>query len=140
VASQLLGEHTGQSSFRTVAIPNFGQNPQSQSPDFKIGSTSLTGALATGGTAFLLVWLLHWSRGKSTEFSKGRLLLVFVTFAVVAAICYAYMRRHWLQYLRQQAVDTASNLIANLQAFDASSASALALIQEVELVSRGYRL
>ncbi|KAF2806924.1 uncharacterized protein BDZ99DRAFT_393810 [Mytilinidion resinicola] len=140
VASQLLSEHTGQSSFRTVAIPNFGPDKQSQAPNFKVGSISLTGAVVTGATAFLLVWLLHWSRSRSSGFSKGRLLLVFLVFAVVATICYAYMRRHWLQYLRQQAVDGASNLITNLQAFDASTASALALIQEVELVSRGYRL
>lgn len=47
VASQLLNEHTGQSSFRTVAIPNFGQDIQSKAPEFKSGSTSLTGALVT---------------------------------------------------------------------------------------------
>jgi hypothetical protein len=50
------------------------------------------------------------------------------------------MRRQWLQYLRQQAVEGASAVVTNLQAFEASTSSALALIQEVELVSRGYRL
>lgn len=140
VASQLLGEHTGQGAFRTAAIPHFDPSTQSQSPGYKHASTSLTGASLTGAAAFLLVWLLHWSRSKPTGFSKGRLFLAFLVFAAVAIICYAYMRRQWLQYLRQQAVEAASVLVANLQSFDASTSSALALIQEVELVSRGYRL
>ncbi|OCL08840.1 hypothetical protein AOQ84DRAFT_292353 [Glonium stellatum] len=140
VASQLLGDHVGQGAFRTAAIPNFDPNALSQSPGYKVASTSLTGALLTGAAAFLLVWLLHWSRGKPTGFSKGRLFLVFLVFALIAIVCYAYMRRQWLQYLRQQAVEVASVLVANLQSFDASTSSALALIQEVELVSRGYRL
>lgn len=140
VASQLLGEHTGQGAFRTAAIPHFDPSTQSQSPGYKDASTSLTGASLTGAAAFLLVWLLHWSRSKPTGFSKGRLFLAFLVFAAVAIICYAYMRRQWLQYLRQQAVEAASVLVANLQSFDTSTSSALALIQEVELVSRGYRL
>ena len=60
--------------------------------------------------------------------------------AAVATAVYTYMRRQWLQYLRQEAVEGASALVTNLQAFEASTSSALALIQEVELVSRGYRL
>ena len=67
-------------------------------------------------------------------------MLVLVAFAAVATAGYTYMRRQWLQYLRQEAIEGASALVTNLQAFEASTASALALIQEVELVSRGYRL
>jgi hypothetical protein len=66
--------------------------------------------------------------------------MVASVFAAVGTAGYTYLRMQWLQYLRQQAVDGASALVANLQAFDASTSSALALIQEVELVSRGYRL
>jgi hypothetical protein len=93
----------------------------------------------TGATAFVLVWLVHWSR-RPPGFSKGRSTLVVVVFAAVATAVYGYMRRQWLQYLRQEAVEGASALVTNLQAFEASTSSALALIQEVELVSRGYRL
>ena len=67
-------------------------------------------------------------------------MLVLVVFTAVATTVYGYMRRQWLQYLRREAVDGASALATNLQAFEASTSSALALIQEVELVSRGYRL
>ncbi|KAF2105379.1 Mysoin-binding motif of peroxisomes-domain-containing protein [Lophiotrema nucula] len=137
VASQLIGEQGG---LRTASIPNFATDGQAQPNDFKVATTNLTGAALTGATAFILVWLVHWSRSRTSGFSKGRFLIVLVVFAVVATTCYAYARRQWLQYLRQQAVDGATALVTNLQAFEASTSSALALIQEVELVARGYRL
>jgi hypothetical protein len=93
----------------------------------------------TGATAFLLVWLVHWSR-RQPGVSKGRWLLVLAVTTAVATAVYGYMRRQWLQYLRQDAVEGASAIVTNLQAFEASTSSALAFIQEVELVSRGYRL
>jgi hypothetical protein len=134
VASQLLSEQGG---LRPAAIPSFVPDGRASPHEFKIASTSLTGATLTAAAAFILVWLIHWSRGRP---SVGRFAVVLAVFAVVGTACYAYMRRQWLQYLRQQAVDGASTLVANLQAFEASTLSALALIQEVELVSRGYRL
>jgi len=139
VASQLLSDHTGQGTLRSVSLQNFPPNDRSPSPEFKVATINLTGAVLTGATAFILVWLLHWSRSRA-GFSKGRIVLVLVLFAVVASTSYGYARRQWLQYIRQQAVQGASVLITNLQAFEASTAAALALIQEVELVSRGYRL
>ena len=135
VASQLLGE---QSSIRTTTFPNHA-NGAGPGPEFKVTTTSPTGAVLTAATAFTLVWLVHWSRRRS-GFSKARFVVVFVVFTVVATASYAYIRRQWLQTLRQQAVENASALVTNLQAFEASTSSALALIQEVELVSRGYRL
>ena len=135
VASQLLGE---QSSIRTTTFPNHA-NGTGPAPEFKLTTISTTCAVLTAATAFTLVWLIHWSRRRS-GFSKARFVVVFVVFAVVATASYAYIRRQWLQTLRQQAVENASALVTNLQAFEASTSSALALIQEVELVSRGYRL
>jgi hypothetical protein len=124
---------------RTSTIPNFaspgGPGPQ----EFKVATTSPTGAALTGTTAFSLVWLVHWSR-RQPEFSKERWSLVLLVVVAVATAVYSYMRRQWLQYLRQEAVEGASAVVTNLQAFEASTSSALALIQEVELVSRGYRL
>ncbi|ORY19481.1 Mysoin-binding motif of peroxisomes-domain-containing protein [Clohesyomyces aquaticus] len=137
VASQLLGEQAG---LRATALPNFPADGPAQQQDFRVATTNLTGAALTGGTAFVLVWLLHWSRARANGFSKSRFCVVLAVFAAIATTCYAYLRRQWLQYLRQQAVDGASVLVTNLQAFEASTSSAIALIQEVELVSRGYRL
>jgi len=63
-----------------------------------------------------------------------------VLLLVVAAISYAYVRRQWLQYLRQQTLSEASEFVAKAQEFDSAVAGALTLVQEVELVSRGYRI
>jgi len=134
VASQLLGE---QSSIRTTTFSN--ANGRGPAPEFKVTAVSPTGAVLTAATAFTLVWLIHWSRRKS-GFSKARFVVVLIVFAFVATVSYGYVRRQWLQTLRQQAVENASALVTNLQAFEASTSSALALVQEVELVSRGYRL
>lgn len=135
VASQLLGE---QSSIRTTTFSDRA-NAAGPGADFKVTTISPTGAVLTAATAFTLVWLVHWARRKS-GFSKARFVVVLVIFVVVATASYGYVRRQWLQTLRQQAVENASALVTNLQAFEASTSSALALIQEVELVSRGYRL
>jgi hypothetical protein len=137
VASQLLGE---QGRLRAAPIPNFTSDAGAPPPAFKVATISLTGAGLTAATAFILAWLIHWSRSQHNGFSKGRFVVVIVVFVAVATICYTYIRRQWLQYLRQQAVEGVSALITNLQAFETSTSSALALIQEVELVSRGYRL
>ncbi|KAF2278147.1 uncharacterized protein EI97DRAFT_448878 [Westerdykella ornata] len=137
VASQLLNEQSG---LRASTLPSFASDATNPPHPFRDGSISVTGAAITAATAFTLVWLIHWSRSRPNGLSRGRTTLVIFIFAAVAALCYGYVRRQWLQYLRQQAVQGVSALVTNLQAFESSSSSALALIQEVELVSRGYRL
>lgn len=135
VASQLLNEPE---RVRASTAPRF--TPAGPPHEFQVAAISVTGAVLTSGTAFTLVWLIHWSRKRAAGFSWGRFALVVAVFAAVATTCYAFVRRQWLHYLRQQAVEGASALVTNLQAFETSTSSALALIQEVELVSRGYRL
>lgn len=89
------------------------------------------------GATFLLTWLVNWARVSKSN-PKG--LAVFGVFALVSCLIYLYIRKQWLLHLRQQAVESAGVLVTNLQAFEASTASALTFIQEVELISRGYRL
>ena len=137
VASQLLSEQGG---LRTAAIPNFAAEGRPSPQEFKVATTSVSGAVLTGATAFILVWLVHWSRNRPSGSSRARTLVVLLAFAAVATAFYGDVRRQWLQHLRQQAVEGASALVTNMQAFETSTSSALALIQEVELVSRGYRL
>lgn len=57
-----------------------------------------------------------------------------------AIIGQAYLRRKWLYYLREQNITEATRLVGQTQDLDSAVAAALSLIQEVELVSRGYRL
>jgi hypothetical protein len=101
----------------------------------------MAGAFLTATTSFAIVWLVNWSRaGRVSGFSKGRALIVVSVLVGLAIVLYVWARRKWLQNLRQNAVNAASTLVTNLQAFDASTSAALVLVQEVELISRGYRI
>lgn len=139
VASQLLSENNGYGLPRTATVHLDGTAESLN--EYKAGATSVTGALLTATTSFAVVWLLHWSKaGRVGGFSKGRALVVVSIFVGLAIVLYAYARRQWLHNLRQNAVTSANGLVTNLQAFDASTSAALLLVQEVELVSRGYRI
>lgn len=141
VASQLLNEYLDHGTLQSSSIPAHGLDGSALDAKRRGIATSTTGAIATAAVAFALVWLIHWARtSRPSGISKSRVALVLTTFIVVAMIAYAYVRRQWLKYLRHQAVDAASTLTTNWQAFEVSSSSALSFIQEVELVSKGYRL
>jgi hypothetical protein len=138
VASQLLNAHSylvqpghGQSRDAAVASPDAPQ----------LGAFTLAGVSVTASSAFALAWLIHWTRGgaKSTV-GNGRMVVCLATMILLAVVSYAYMRRQWLQYLRQQTLAEMSNFVAKAQDFDGVAAGALTLVQEVELVSRGYRM
>lgn len=58
----------------------------------------------------------------------------------IALVLYAYLRRQKLDDLRVQAVESASSMTISAQSFDAAASEAITLIQEVEVVSRGYRM
>jgi hypothetical protein len=138
VASQLLSTHSylgqgghGQSPGPSFTPPNAPQ----------LGSFTLAGAGVTALSAFALTWFIHWTRGGGNSLSgMGRMVVFLVILVLFAVISYAYMRRQWLQYLRQQCLAETSEFITNAQNFDNAAAGALTLVQEVELVSRGYRM
>jgi Mysoin-binding motif of peroxisomes len=50
------------------------------------------------------------------------------------------LKRHWLAYLRKRVITLTTIYTTQAQAFDAASSAAMQLVQEVELVSRGYRI
>lgn len=140
VASQLLNEYLDQGSLPPT-LPSHGSDGASDTDGLPSVSTSLYGAAITAAVAFVLVYLIHWARnGRDGFASKSRVILVLLAFIVVAFIGYAYVRRQWLKFLRRHAVTEVTTLTANWQAFEVSASSALSLIQEVELVSKGYRL
>lgn len=140
VASQLLNEYLDQGSLPPT-IPNHGLDGASDSTGIPSVRSSLFGAAATAIVAFALVYLIHWARsGRDSVASKSRVTLVLILFLVSALVGYAYIRRQWLKLVRRHAVVEVNNLTASLQAFEVSTSSALSLIQEVELVSKGYRL
>jgi integral membrane sensor domain MASE1 len=51
-----------------------------------------------------------------------------------------WLQRQWLRYRRGQALGEVTAFVSNSQDLDGASGAAFALIQEVELVSRGYRM
>ena len=141
VASQLLNEYLDQGSLppASVSIPTV--DGASDGLTIPSVSTSLYGAAATAVTAFGLVYLIHWARsGRSGVLSKSRVAIVMLALVIAAVVGYAYVRRQWLKFLRRHAVAEATALTANWQAFELSATSALSLIQEVELVSKGYQI
>jgi hypothetical protein len=88
-----------------------------------------------------LAWLIHWIRGSTNSpAGTGRMVILLALLVGFAVISYAHMRKQWLQYLRQQSLAEVSEFVTKAQEFDMVVAGALTLVQEVELVSRGYRM
>lgn len=141
VASQLLNEYLDHGTLNQSPTPCLGLDGASDDPGNPRFSASLYGAVATAVAALALAYLIQWTRTRrGTFWTKSRVTLALTVLAVVAFAGYQYGRRQWLKSLRRQAVESASSLTTNWQAFELSSSSALGFIQEVELVSKGYRL
>ncbi|KAA6415449.1 MAG: hypothetical protein FRX48_00164 [Lasallia pustulata] len=142
VASQLLSDHAHTNSYKPSIDPSLADTgTEKQSREAERVAISWQGVSSTGGLAFVLVWSLHWARGAANVLSGTlRIALVTLIFATAIALSYAFVRRQWLHYLRHQAVDGASQFVSTAQAYDGAATAAITLIQEVELVSRGYRI
>jgi hypothetical protein len=101
----------------------------------------LAGAGVTAVLAFALAWLIHWTRGDGDFVAgRGRRAVFLAVMGIFIVVGYAYIRRQWLQYLRQQTLVEISEFVGTAHDFDTAAAGALTLVQEVELVSRGYRM
>lgn len=141
VASQLLNEYLDHGTFNPNASASLGLDGTADDSGAPVAAASLFGAVAAASVALAIVYILHWSRTRRGAFlSKSKVTLVLTVLAVAALVGYQYGRRQWLKSLRRQAVTAASDLTTNWQSFEASSSSTLSFIQEVELVSKGYRL
>lgn len=135
IASQLLNEQVAPGNPRTNLAP-FSSESQ-----YRSATASLIGAVLSATLSFALVWAINWTRADPRRgFSKSRLLLVVFCSSLAILLLYGYLRRQWLQHLRRQVVATASDFVSEAQNFEATTTSTLTLIQEVELVSRGYRM
>jgi hypothetical protein len=138
VASQLLSSHSFHGPVGSGQLRD--ENDISPlAPQFT--TFTLAGAGMTASFAFALTWLVHWTVGGADSTSRaGRMSVSVALLAIIALVSYAYIRRQWLQSLRQQSLFESAELVSNSQNFDNALAGALALVQEVELVSRGYRM
>ncbi|KAL5339117.1 Mysoin-binding motif of peroxisomes-domain-containing protein [Aspergillus crustosus] len=138
VASQLLNEHNAPSY--TSATDVLANTAPADIPTIST-TFGLQGAFVTASTSFSIAWLLHWSRPRTgTGINPRKVGVLLVLVPVLGVLFYSFARRQWLKYLRHQAVDAAVLFIGNAQGFDSAASAAVVFIQEVELVSRGYRI
>ncbi|EGD99067.1 hypothetical protein TESG_06424 [Trichophyton tonsurans CBS 112818] len=141
IASQLLSEPSAPSY---TSLSNLLSHPV-QSDDDKAASRAavfgVRGAVFTAVASFSVVLLLHWARSiHRIGWNVGRVLLLGVLLATIVAAFYVFAKRQWLRYLRSQAIETATACVGNAQTLDSAASASVVLIQEVELVSRGYRV
>lgn len=134
IASQLLNDHVAPGTFRH----NLQQAPAPT--EYGPATISILGAGISAAVAFALVWVLHWARGEGWSFHRNRLFLLVGSFILAGLLFYGYIRRQWLQLLRHQALTTSADFVTSAQSFEATSIATLTMIQEVELVSRGYKM
>jgi hypothetical protein len=100
-----------------------------------------TGVLATAAAALVVAWMVRWVlSGGYAHLAKKRVAFSGVVLVAVAVVAQVYVRQQWLRYLRNQALAEVTTFTSKSQDFDSAASAALSLIQEVELVSRGYRM
>ncbi|KAK3395949.1 Mysoin-binding motif of peroxisomes-domain-containing protein [Sordaria brevicollis] len=139
VASQLL---SGQS---VAGLNHFYRNADTESSKEERGNDVIlpnsTGLVATAAGALVVALGIRWLclGGYSRLTKRGVLITVVVTVAV-AVVAHFYTRKQWLRYVRNKALAEVATFVARSQDWDSATSAALSLIQEVELVSRGYRL
>ncbi|CRK14888.1 hypothetical protein BN1708_011293 [Verticillium longisporum] len=136
VASQLLSGHsiTGHNHASSRHLPNAEHGQGNDN-----GLLDSTGALGAVLGALALAFAISWIVGGGS-LTKKRLAVLLVTAAIAAGVAQVFMRRQWLRYRRHQALSEVTAFVSNAHEFDSATSAAIALIQEVELVSRGYRL
>ncbi|KAF9247426.1 hypothetical protein DTO006G1_3406 [Penicillium roqueforti] len=138
VASQLLNEHSAPSYTSAADVLSAKQPSDLPSLSTTFG---VQGAIVTAATSFSIAWLLHWSRSRTgSGFSLKKVGVLLILVPAVGVFFYAFAKRQWLKYLRHQAVEAAGAFIGNAQGFDSAASASVVFIQEVELVSRGYRI
>lgn len=137
IASQLL-EHETRPQVGTDCETALRETGAFQSRE--VGFSSVQGCAVTLALSFFFAWILRSATARSSETPKPVLnaCVILLLLATVAVGIYRYARRKALQRMRLIAVDALSNLVTQSHRFDQIARSTLGLIQEVEVVSRGY--
>ena len=141
IASQLLNEYIDYGSAPNVPVDIPEHVADESSFVTSTGAITNTGLIITAGSAFFLAGVLNWARGgRSWSLIQGRAIVLLVCALVTLTTLYAFLRHEWRRCKRHQVLEATSAMVTNVKAFEATSTSALSMIQEVELVSKGYRL
>ncbi|OAA73476.1 Proliferating cell nuclear antigen, PCNA [Cordyceps fumosorosea ARSEF 2679] len=136
IASQLLSGHTvaARRHAGAEALGAAVENDQSLLSNEGI-IASILGALAI---AVVLSWI--FGHRKDSYITRKRLIFLIALLVASGVLGQVYVRRQWLHYRREQSLSELSGFIINSHEFDSVVEATLALVQEVELVSRGYRI
>ncbi|KAG5917442.1 hypothetical protein E4U42_007245 [Claviceps africana] len=137
IASQLLSG-TSILGHRPVipSIPRPDAGSENQQSVF-----SAEGILASILGALAIAVILSWLMGTGpSHVTRKRFVFFVVLLAAAAFLGQIYMRRQWLRYRREQSLAEMATFVSNSNDFDSASEATLSLVQEVELVSRGYRI
>lgn len=141
VASQLLNEHSNPKTYQRQNLPPPKGDRSSSWDTEQRFVPSPRGLALTATIAFALAWSIRWLRSRAiADYSISTILLSLSMAAVALAVLYYYFRSKWLQYMHVLAVESASSFILAAQDFDAAVFAGITLVQEVELVSRGYNM
>ncbi|RGP76346.1 proliferating cell nuclear antigen [Fusarium sporotrichioides] len=132
IASQLLSGHSGLGQSQ---IGSGGPIPSSNNQDSIL---STEGIIASVLAALAVAVVLSWVLGSGV--SKKRVIFLLLLCAAAALLGQVHMKRQWLRYRRSQSLSEITSFVEHSHNFDSATGAALSLIQEVELVSRGYRL
>lgn len=136
VASQLLSGHsiTGQPQYGRLKGEDTGNVQNAVVP-------TSTGIFTTAAGALLVAWIISWVYyGGYSHLTKKRVVVAGLILVAGGLSSHVFMRHQWLRYIREQAVAEVTRFISKSQDFDSATSAAISLIQEVELVSRGYKL
>lgn len=136
IASQLLSGHAIVSYWPLAPSPAGATTeniPQSLLANEGV-IASILGALAVAA-------ILSWASGSASSYvTRKRMVFLLVLVAALAFLGQVYMRRQWLRYRREQSLSEITAFVSNSHDFDSATEATLSLVQEVELVSRGYRM
>lgn len=136
IASQLLGGHSILGTQHTPSRP--GQGSDLAGDDQPLAGSGLVWTVAG---AIAIAWAMNWVfSGGFSHLTKKRFLASLVVVALTASVGNAYIRQRWARYVREQALAEVTTFTTTSQDFDSVVSAAVALVQEVELVSRGYRM
>lgn len=141
VASQLLSGHSVAGLNHFYRNQDAGADGSSSKGGNDVVLPNSTGLIATAAGALVVALGIRWlCLGGYTRLTKRGVLITVVVAAAVGLVAHFYIRKQWLRYVRNKALAEVATFVAKSQDWDSATSAALSLIQEVELVSRGYRL
>ena len=141
VASQLLSEHSAPVIYKHKAVLESRDDGATAWDDYQAFVATPTGLITTAITAFAFAYTIRWLRSKVfLERTTSEIAFLFSSLAILAAALLYPCGRYWLHQIQTQAIEQASLLTAKMRDLDSVVSAGMALIQEVELVSRGYSM